>query len=100
MPLFLVTNVCDEGLYDTSFRVVEAPSRLAVALYILRNPEPWKWWLQRSHLWEGVADGRWTADQLLERIDRTHVDGDSDFQFAIHELKTIERCDAEGRTPP
>ena len=47
MPLFLVTNVCDEGLHENSFRVIEAPSRLAVAEYILRGPGPcWSRWLE------------------------------------------------------
>ena len=40
MALFLITCVCDEGVYEHSFRVVEAPSRLTVAegiLCYLRN---------------------------------------------------------------
>lgn len=89
MPLYLVTNVCDEGLSETSFRMVEAPSRVAVAEYILRGG--WERWLERSYLLDGLNQHRWTAEQLLERIDRTRVDGDSEFQFAIHEVGTIEK---------
>ncbi len=92
MALFLVTCVCDEGVYQNAFRVVEAKSRLAVAEQILRRPYDWDDFLGRSYLWEAVRDGKWSASQLLERIDATHVDGDSRYQMRIHEIK-IERAD-------
>ncbi len=92
MPLFLVTCVYDEGIYESSFRVVEAPSRLAIAESMLRDPYPWQDFLYRSHLLDGVEDKRWSAEELLKRIDATHVDGDSDAQLAIHEIKQIEQC--------
>jgi len=88
MPLYLVTNVCDEGLHDTSFRVIEAPSRLAVAEHILGDLTSWIRWLRRSYILDGVESC--TAGQLLARIDATRVDGDSEFQFAIQELTKIE----------
>jgi hypothetical protein len=89
VPLYLVTNVCDEGVYETSFRVIEAPSRLAVAEYILRDLPSWVGWLRRSCILDGIE--RCSAEQLLTRIDTTRVDGDSEFQFAIHEIKAIEK---------
>jgi hypothetical protein len=90
VPFFLVTNVCDEGVHDTSFRVIEAPSRLAVAEHILRDLSSWAWWLRRSCILDGIE--KCSAAQLLARIDETRVDGDSEFQFAIQEVKTIEKC--------
>lgn len=36
--LFLVVCVIDEGVYEDDFRVVEAPSRLAVAQHIVDEP--------------------------------------------------------------
>ena len=33
----------------------------------------------------------WTAADLLSQIDATHVDGDSSYQFRIHEITAIER---------
>ncbi|MGH9846335.1 MAG: hypothetical protein ACREEM_47155 [Blastocatellia bacterium] len=91
MALFLVTCVYDEGIYESSFRVVEAPSRLAVAENMLNNPFHWKTFLDSSYLWDGVEEKRWNTEELLDRIDSTHVDGDSRCQLAIHEIKNIER---------
>ena len=48
MALFLVTCVIDEGVYESSFRVVKASSREAVAQYILTNYESWKDFISRS----------------------------------------------------
>lgn len=63
MPLFLITCVYDEGVYESSFRVVNAPSREDVARYILTNYESWEDYLSRSifYLWlydkhEGPAE--------------------------------------------
>jgi hypothetical protein len=93
MPLFLVTCVCDEGVYANSFRVVEAPSRLAVAASMRQKPYRWDDFLRRSALWEAVRDGQWSAEELLQRIDATWVDGDSRYQMSIHEITTIEPCE-------
>jgi hypothetical protein len=92
MALFLVTCVCDEGVSPRSFRVVEAPSRLAVAASILRQPDSWAEFLRRSYLWEEVRDRRWSAEQLLAKIDASSVDGDSRYQMAILEIPRIEKC--------
>ena len=53
MALFLVTCVIDEGVYESSFRVVKASSREAVAKYILTNYESWEDFISRSifYLW-------------------------------------------------
>jgi hypothetical protein len=98
MPLFLITSVCDEGISATSFKVVEAESRLAIAQHILDRPWDWEPFLRRTALWwdltyypykYGQPRG-WTAADLLTRIDATHVDGDSEYQFRIHEITAIE----------
>lgn len=91
MPLFLVTCVYDEGVYESSFRVIEAPSRLAVAESMLRNPYPWQDFLDRSYLLDGVEERRWTPEELLERIDASYVDGDSIAKLSIYEIKNIEQ---------
>ena len=90
MPLFLVTCVCDEGVWESSFRVLEAPSRPAVAESILRHPFDWRNFLERSHFWEEVRDRDWSADEFLKKLGGSHVDGDSQYQLAIHEITQIE----------
>ena len=91
MALFLVTCVCDEGVSPRSFRVVEAPSRLAVAEGILRCPDRWADFLRRAYLWEELRDRQWSAEKLLAKIDASSVDGDSRYQMAILEIPKIER---------
>jgi hypothetical protein len=92
MALFLVTCVCDEGVSARSFRVVEAPSRLAVAACILRRPDAWADFLRRAYLWDEVRDRQWSPEQLLARIDASSVDGDSRYQMAVLEVPGIEEC--------
>jgi hypothetical protein len=99
MPLFLITSVCDEGVYESSFKLVEADSRIAVAQYILKHPWNWESFLRRTKLWYDLTyyeykygePRGWSPEQLLEKIDSTYVDGDSDYQFRIHEVKGIEQ---------
>ena len=38
-----------------------------------------------------VRDEEWTPEELLEAINNTSVDGDSDAQMRIYEIKEIER---------
>ncbi len=92
VALFLVTCVCDEGVYENSFRVVEASSRLAVVEYIRQHPDRWDDFLRRSALWEEVRDGQWSAEELLKRIDSTWVDGDSRYKMSVYAITTIEQC--------
>jgi hypothetical protein len=92
MPLFLITCVCDEGVYESSFRVVEAPSRLAIAENMVRDPYRWKVFLERSHFWEQVRDRWWSPEEFLKKLSGSHVDGDSQFQLAIHEVTKVEPC--------
>ncbi len=101
MGLFLVTSVCDEGVSATRFRVVEAESRLAVAKDMLADPVKWEWALRPTELWwdltyypykYGQPRGLPPAD-LLARIDRTWVDGDSRYQVRIHEIETVEHVE-------
>jgi hypothetical protein len=98
MPLFLVTSVCDEGMSPSRFRVMEAESRLVIAGDMLADPATWDWALRETELWWDLTSypakyGRprgWTTEELLERIDRTWVDGDSRYQVRIHAIETIE----------
>lgn len=104
MPLFLVTSVDDEGIYDGRFRLVDAPSAAAVAQQMLDHPFHWETILSNTGLWwdltcyerrHGEPLG-WTAEELLERIAETHVDGDSRNQVRISPIDYIERIP----TPP
>jgi len=99
MALFLITSVCDEGVYENDFKVVEAESRTDLAQDMLDNPYAWEHFLRSTAVWwdltyyeykYGEPIG-WSAEDLLERIDATHVDGDSEFQVRIYEIKEIEK---------
>lgn len=91
MPLFLVTSVCDKGVYANSFRVVEAESNIAIAEDILKAPYHWKSLLNNTELWWDLMRYEdkygepldWTAEELLDKIDETHRDGDSRNQLRI-----------------
>ena len=102
MPLYLVTSLYDEGMYPSNFRVVEAPSELAVAEHMLSYPSQWCRFLERCYprdwreprvstksLWDCIQDQTLTPEQLLELVSQTRVDGDSETQLAIHEI-TVE----------
>lgn len=99
MPLYLVTSLIDEGIYPSSFRVVEAPSKLALAEHMLSHSFQWRWFLERSYprdwlgrsptvgsLWDCFQDQTLTLEQFLELINKTGVDGDSAAQLTIHEI--------------
>ena len=46
MPLFLVTSLIDEGMYENDFRVVEAKSKLEIAQHMLDHPHQWENYLR------------------------------------------------------
>src|SRR5579871_4018297 len=96
--LFLVTCVYDEGVYAESFRVVEAPSRLAVAQHIVDCPDIWNRFLHDAHLYDPIIRGNMpyyvdpcpvTAAEALRLIDRSSVDGDSRARMSIHPITEI-----------
>jgi hypothetical protein len=95
MPLFLVTCVCDEGIDESALRVLQAPSRTAVAESILQSPYDWSDFLRRSRFWEQLRDRWWSPAEFLKALSSSHVDGDSLYQLAIQEIPRIETCDAE-----
>ena len=95
MPLFLVTCVCDEGMYAHAFRVVEAPSRLAVAAYIRQHPYRWEDFLRRSGLWEAVRDGQWSAEALLKRIDATRGEATAGTKCLFMQSPPLSSVDRE-----
>ncbi len=98
MPLFLLTNVCDEGVEPSYFRVMEADSRLDICRHIHRNSWPWRWWLERSKVWRPSRDEQECppAEVLLKRIDDSRIDGDSSWAFRIHEIPAVERIPPGG----
>lgn len=78
MPPFLITCLDDEGMYPSSFVVVEAPSRLAIAQHMLTEPARWEAFLWRAYehqdpqavppartLWELVSTQAVTPEALL-----------------------------------
>ena len=102
MTLFLVTSLIDEGIYDSSFQVIEANSKLEIASHMISNSWQWERFLRNSvpSDWRGgginygtlldcVRRSDITPERLLELIDMTRVDGDSDAQLAIHEITPI-----------
>jgi len=103
MPLFLITSVCDEGVYENSFKVVEAASKEQIAQAILDNPWAWGDFLRSTTLWWDLTRYEykygeplnWKALDLLERIETTYVDGDSYYQMRIHEIKSIEKIKSQ-----
>ena len=92
MPLYLLTCVCDEGVWDTTFKVVEAESRLDIARAISHSPWAWMTWLERSKVWRPSRDEQNCPppDVLLKRIDASHIDGSSSWAFRIHEIPAVE----------
>ncbi len=92
MPLFLVTCLCDDGMGPRNFRVVEAPSRVALAEAMLRDPYRWYDELERSHLWDEISRRWWSPEEWLEKIDVSSIDCDSRYQLAIREITEIEPC--------
>jgi hypothetical protein len=96
--LFLVTCVYDEGVEATSFRVVEAPSRLAVAQHIVDKPDIWSKFLRDAHLYDPIIRGNRpyyadpcpvTAEEALRLIDHSGVDGDSRARMSIYPITDI-----------
>lgn len=104
--LYLITSLYDEGIYPSSFRVVEAASELAIAEHMLSHPQQWQWFLERSYprdwqrpswrvgsLWDCAQDPTMTPERLLELIKMTGVDGDSYAQLAIHKITVDQLSD-------
>ena len=85
MPLFLVTSVDDEGMYESCFRVIEAESAEVIAQKMLDNPFDWEPMLNNTELWWDLTRYErkygeplgWTAEEMLDKLDETRVDGDS-----------------------
>lgn len=109
MPLYLITSVCDEGVYPDDFRLVEAGSREAIAGDMLAQPLKWERFLRNTKLWSELTEGeygyeqprRWSAAELLARIDATRVDGDIENQLRIHPVgEVLQIPPATGPAPP
>lgn len=100
MPLFLVTSLIDEGMYENDFRVVEAKSKLEIAQHMLDHPHQWENYLRIAYprnwrdqtfnvgtLWDCAQNPQMSAESFLELIDMTSVDGDSESQLRIFEVE-------------
>jgi hypothetical protein len=99
--LFLVTCVIDEGVYEGSFVVVEAESKLEIAVHMLSNTSKWEWFLASAypHDWRNKRkfagslmdciqeNPAMSPQELLDLINLTSVDGDSEWQLRIHPIK-------------
>ncbi|MBN3893853.1 MAG: hypothetical protein HWQ41_00655 [Nostoc sp. NOS(2021)] len=99
--LFLITCVIDEGVYDSSFIVVEAESELEIAEHMLSDTSIWEWFLDRAypHDWQQRqrkfagslmdcirSNPAMSPQELLDLINITSVDGDSTSQLRIHPI--------------
>jgi hypothetical protein len=96
--LFLVACVYNDGVNAESFRVVEPPSRLAVAAHIVDSPDIWNKFLHDTGLYDPIIRGDRpyyadpcpvTAEEALRLIDRSSVDGDSRARLSIHPISNI-----------
>lgn len=96
MLLFLITSLYDEGISPNGFRVVEAESKLAIAQHMLEHPDQWGYFLYRAFHQELVGQSL-TPAQFLERIEQTHVDGDSSAQLRISEatVQSLAQLDTD-----
>ncbi|NJL39980.1 MAG: hypothetical protein HC899_26910 [Leptolyngbyaceae cyanobacterium SM1_4_3] len=93
----MITSLYDEGISPNTFRVVEAESKLAIAHHMLEHPQQWGYFLGRSFSEEFESEAV-TPEQLLDRIGRTHVDGDSVAQLRISEV-TVQSLSEVNTTP-
>jgi hypothetical protein len=118
MPLFLVTSLFDEGIYESDFQIIEAESPRAIAQHMLEQPQAWENYLRSAYpsnwqdrhfqvgsLLDCVQDPEMTPERLLELIDMTSVDGDSSSQLRIFEaqvqsLATVDTNPFKGKTIP
>ena len=97
MPLFLITSLYDEGISPNLVRVVEAESALAIAVHMLHHSNQWGYFICRS-FGQDLPLGILTPEELLERIQRTYIDGDSSAQLRITPI-TVESLEAIVTTP-
>jgi hypothetical protein len=118
MPLFLITSLFDEGMYESDFQVVEAESKLAIAQHMIDHPTQWENYLNRSYprdwrdpgfyvgtLWDCVQNPEMTAERFLALIEMTSVDGDSSSQLriveiAVKQLSEVDTNPWKGKTAP
>ena len=96
--LFLVSCVFGDGVCETSFRVVEAASRLAVVQAIVESPDIWNTFLHDARLYDPIVRGGMpyyadpkpvTAEEAMRLIDHSSVDGDSRARMSIHRISEI-----------
>ncbi len=98
--LFLLICVNNMGVEAISFRVVEAPSRWAVAQAIVDKPDIWSRFLRDAQRYDPIIRGNRpyyadpcpvTAEEALRLIDHSSVDGDSRARMSIYPIEEILR---------
>ena len=107
MPLYLISSVGDDGVDENSFRLVNAESPLEIAQSILDDPSNWEPQLRNTELWWDLTRYEykygepldWTAEELLNKIEATWVDGGSRNELRILEMDAIERLPSSRLNP-
>ena len=95
---FLVTCAYNWGVGAESFRVVEAPSRLAVAAHIVEDSDLWSKFLHDARLYDPIVRGDRpyyadpqpvTAEAALRLIDHSSTDDDIRARMSIHPINEV-----------
>lgn len=90
--LFLMTGVYDEGVDETSFKLYRARSRVHIVEVLLermqqeQNEMEMDMGLRHSMEEWGMDPAQVNAEQVLQRIDESYVDGDSSMQIRIFQI--------------
>ena len=95
---FLVACVYADGVNVENFRIVQAPSRLAVAAHIVEHSDLWNTFLHDAQLYEPIVRGnmpyyvdarRVTPEEALRLIDCSSVDGENRARMSIQQIIEI-----------
>jgi hypothetical protein len=85
--LFILTASIDEGVMD--LWTFKAANKYQVLQYIIQNAWDYIKLFDKMRLF---PDDVKTPEQLLKIIDKSHVDGDSDYGFELHQVSEDEIC--------
>jgi len=85
--LFILTASIDEGVME--LWTFKAANKYQVLQYIVQNAWDYIKLFDKMRLF---PDDVTTPEQLLKIIDNSHVDGDSDYGFELHQVSEDEIC--------